>query len=493
MFGKKWFEAIKAQWRISRTIMKEKPWQFASIPIAAGAVGYVTNLVGVNMLFYPIEYTGLNIRRWPENPFGILGWQGIVPCKRVEMATTCVDVTLTRLLTIEEVFGRLDPQRMASLLSPELSKVVMGGWAPLPVVEYFVQQVATEVIRNIEKLVSCRNVMVRGMSDDPRTLGNFFQKVGEKELTFLVQSGTYFGFLLGLGQMAQLMAFPALWTLPVCGAVVGLLTNWIAIALIFKPVKPVEIGSYSVQGLFLKRQREVSAEVSSYLAAEVLTSQDIWREILTGPNKDKFADIIRHKMPFLTDSMVAAVVGSLEEQLLLRAEKFIPPAKSQSGRRPKLKSTNIKGITVIIPPPIIDPHPEVLEVVTKIVPDPPVPTPASAPEKAAEPMPAVQLKLQALTRSLRIHPLHTYINGTLQVETTLIERLELLTAAEFERLLHPIFEEDELTLILAGGVLGMIAGGMQWWFNVMIDSKLLVKKNVVRTAGRVARKVILRR
>jgi len=499
----KWFDVIQAQWRISRRIMRQKPWQFLSIPIAAGAVGYVTNLVGVNMLFYPIEYRGLNIRRWPEKPFGILGWRGIVPCKRVSMATSCVDITLTRLLTIEEVFGRLDANRMASILSPSLSKVVFDGWAPLPIVQYFVKEVAAEAIRSIEKLVSCRDIMIQGMTANPETLGQFFQKVGEKELTFLVQSGTYFGFLLGLGQMAQLMIYPALWTLPVSGAIVGLLTNWIAIELIFKPVNPVTYGSYSIQGLFLKRQREVSAEVSSYLAAEVLTSQDIWREILTGPNKNTFSDIIRCKMPFLTESMVMAVVGSLEEQLLLYAQKLPPLAKSQSGRRPKLKSTSIQGITIITPPPIIDPHPEVLEVVTKILDEdrgskaqekapPSVPVPVSAAVQSAE-CPESLPPTSGLL-SLSIHPLHSYINATLQVESTLIERLELLTATEFERLLHPIFEEDELTLIIAGGVLGAIAGGIQWWFNVFVDNKLLVKdKSIVRAAGRIVRKAVIRR
>lgn len=537
--------------------MKERPWQFASIPIAAGAVGYVTNLVGVNMLFYPIDYLGFNFKRWKENPFGILGWQGIVPCKRVAMATTCVDVTLTRLLTIEEVFSRLDARQMAVILSPELKKVILGGIAPLPIVEYFVEQVASEAINSIEKLVSCRDIMIHGMTDDPRTLGNFFQKVGEKELTFLVQSGTYFGFLLGLGQMAQLMVFPALWTLPVCGAVVGLLTNWIAIRLIFNPVKPVEIGDYRIQGLFLKRQREVSAEVSSYLASEVLTSQDIWREVLTGPNKTQFADIIRHQMPFLTESMVAAVVGSLEEQLLLHAAKapsistITNLAKQPHGLAkdgPKLKAAHIDipgldlDVTVIIPPPIIDPHPAVLEVVTKTKPQE---TGTAAVESAAQqheqnepsqgaahtPLSGVKIAFSSLmapilpealglstntgtgagtgvvtNAPLNIHPLHSYINETLQVEATLIDRLELLSAVEFERLLHPIFEEDEITLILAGGVLGATAGAIQWWLNVFIDGKLQGRSKSmstgnwsgggvsgVRMAATVARKAILRR
>ena len=38
--------------------MRSRPWQYVSIPVAAAVVGYVTNYAGVNMLFYPIEWTG---------------------------------------------------------------------------------------------------------------------------------------------------------------------------------------------------------------------------------------------------------------------------------------------------------------------------------------------------------------------------------------------------------------------------------------------------
>jgi hypothetical protein len=36
-----------------------------------------------------------------------------------------------------------------------------------------------------------------------------------------------------------------------------------------------------------------------------------------------------------------------------------------------------------------------------------------------------------------------------------------MTSRKFERVLHPIFEEDELTLIIAGAALGFLAGLIQ--------------------------------
>lgn len=57
--------------------------------------------------------------------------------------------------------------------------------------------------------------------------------------------------------------------------------------------------------------------------------------------------------------------------------------------------------------------------------------------------------------------LHSYIDRTLGLETTLRVKMEAMTSSQFERVLHPIFEEDELTLILAGAALGFAAGLIQ--------------------------------
>jgi uncharacterized membrane protein YheB (UPF0754 family) len=60
-----------------------------------------------------------------------------------------------------------------------------------------------------------------------------------------------------------------------------------------------------------------------------------------------------------------------------------------------------------------------------------------------------------------IHTTHEYINKKLGLEHTLRVKMEQMSPAQFERVLHPIFEEDELTLILAGAALGFAAGLVQ--------------------------------
>ena len=50
---------------------------------------------------------------------------------------------------------------------------------------------------------------------------------------------------------------------------------------------------------------------------------------------------------------------------------------------------------------------------------------------------------------------------SLQLKQTMVKEMARLSSAEFERVLHPVFEEDEWTLILVGGALGAVAGAAQ--------------------------------
>ena len=57
--------------------------------------------------------------------------------------------------------------------------------------------------------------------------------------------------------------------------------------------------------------------------------------------------------------------------------------------------------------------------------------------------------------------LYELTDEALQLERLMQEKMRTLSSAEFERVLHPVFEEDELTLILIGTGLGGVAGFAQ--------------------------------
>jgi uncharacterized membrane protein YheB (UPF0754 family) len=402
-FGSRFTTSVQKRWQYTAKNFKENPWQYLSIPFVAAFVGYITNYLGVNMLFYPIEWTGIPIKVWEGQPWGLFGWRGVVPARRHKMASTMVDVTISRLLSITEVFAQLEPGAMAAILCTVVQDVVLGGWVPWPVLNFFLHRVSADMIKNIEGIINIKDLVVRGLTTDPRVLGDFFQRVGSKELSFLVSSGTYFGFLLGLAQMVQWMIYPKNWTLPVGGAVVGYVTNWIALKWIFEPLYPTKVGPFVLQGLFLRRQKEVSLEFSTYISEKVLNSQEVWKAVMTEPSQQKFGQIISRNVPFMSGARLGAVMS-------------------------RLKGTLVTGGGVVT---------------------------------------------SAAAASGQL--LHKYTDAKLGLKELLVERMNKLSPAEFEQVLHPIFQADEMILIVAGGVLGFMAGGLQWWINVEIEKRRLRK------------------
>ena len=55
----------------------------------------------------------------------------------------------------------------------------------------------------------------------------------------------------------------------------GWFTNWIAIRLLLKPVRPVNILGFRLQGLLPRRQAELADRISEAIAREFLTEKDI--------------------------------------------------------------------------------------------------------------------------------------------------------------------------------------------------------------------------
>jgi hypothetical protein len=64
------------------------------------------------------------------------------------------------------------------------------------------------------------------------------------------------------------------------------------------------------------------------------------------------------------------------------------------------------------------------------------------------------------------------VDSKLRLESTLKSSMERMSSKQFERVLHPIFEEDEMTLIVAGAVLGFLAGLVQ---QAMATGKIVVR------------------
>jgi uncharacterized membrane protein YheB (UPF0754 family) len=154
----------------------------------AAFVGLTTNWMGVYMLFYPIDYVGTEwYRASPFTPYGVLGWQGVVPCKTEKMASRLVDIVTKRLLTIEEAFGRLDPNQLAKLLLPiieaELLQELPQYYGQLiiklirPVLPYILRKVMANLQQEIDDILDLESVVLDAFVRDKKVLVELFQKV----------------------------------------------------------------------------------------------------------------------------------------------------------------------------------------------------------------------------------------------------------------------------------------------------------------------------
>ncbi|GMI15644.1 hypothetical protein TrLO_g15187 [Triparma laevis f. longispina] len=356
---------------------------YLAIPLIAAFVGWFTNYLAVQMIFYPINYIGIPL--WVKDgvPLGALGWRGIVPSKAKKMSEAMVDMVTGQLLSVEEVFGRLEPKKVAKLLNPMIETIASDNYnIPKKVTSQFsflysgvLSSFVRDMQKNIISLCDIRKCVVEQMMEDRELLGKLFQKCGELELKFLTNSGLWFGFFLGCIQMIVALFVENPWSLSIGGAIVGFATNWLALKWIFCPVTPTKIGPFGpFQGLFLTRQKAVAKEFSEFFAKNVLTSEKLFKSILTDETtKVNFFNLLKKRL-----------WGSASAATLIVKE---------------------------------------------------LPNHLSA-----------------------VHP---YVDKTLALQPTLRKSMEKMSSIQFERVLHPIFEEDEFTLIVAGAILGFLAGLVQ--------------------------------
>ncbi|MCI5055366.1 MAG: DUF445 family protein, partial [Flavobacteriales bacterium] len=106
---------------------------------------------------------------------------------------------------------------------------------------------------------------------------------------------------------------------PIISALIGWFTNFLAVKMLFRPRKPVNIGFYKVQGIFPKRQKKLAERIGKMVADELLSTEDIKAKLDTPETKqvllnkvgEKFDDYLSNKLAekypiistFLTDGM----------------------------------------------------------------------------------------------------------------------------------------------------------------------------------------------
>ncbi|AXI01564.1 DUF445 domain-containing protein [Aquirhabdus parva] len=391
-------------------------WLYASMPFVAAIIGYGTKIVAINMMFRPLEFFGIK-------PY--LGWQGIVPRKAAVMAGIACDTMTTKLISPEDIFNKLDPDRIAKEIEKPLLEAIEditrevamhyspGLWevAPLSVKNKIIRRIQddapnivnnimNDVKTNIGSVFDLKDMVVTSLLRDKELLNRIFLEAGSGEFRFIRNSGALFGFIIGIVQAVTWAVTHSPWVMPIFGLFTGWFTDWLALKMVFNPKEPTKYlgGLIQWQGLFLKRRHEVSAEYGRLIAKEVVTPRNIIDSILRGPLSDRLFGMVQKHVQLVVDEQSGI------------AKPFVVFAVG-SGRYQEMK--------LLVAQEIIKRLPETLKNIEQ------------------------------------------YAEDAMDLERTLASKMTELTLEEFEELLHPAFEQDEWILIAVGATLGFLVGEMQ--------------------------------
>ena len=385
-----------------------------SIPLVAALIGYVTKVVAIRMMFRPLEFVG-------RRPY--LGWQGIVPRRAARMASIAVDTMTRDLISAHEVIARLDPERVAAEIAQplqaataEVTREIMaeyqpGVWEAMPEplralviaraqaeTPRMVREVLAEIQHDVDAVFDLKTMVITNLVTDKALLNRIFLEAGSKEFRFIARSGIYFGATIGLLQLALWLSFHEPLLMPAFGLVVGWFTDWLALKLIFNPKRPIKVFGLHIQGLFLKRRKEVAADYGALIADEVITPRKVIEAILNGPLSDRVFAMVRREVQTALDRSTGLA-------------KPLVVVTVGSARYEQMKRT----------------------IAAKIM--------ARLPQTMAY--------------------LEDYARETMDVRGLLVGKMQQLDEKQFEALIRPAFEQDEWILITVGALLGFAMGEAQ--------------------------------
>ena len=311
----------------------ESPWwKYFIVPWIDGFVGYFTNVLALEMTFGPLEFVGIPIYRFAGQPYGLFGWQGIIPTKAEKMASVSFDLITTQLLDIQEIFNQVEPAEFAMvmddailLMMDEVVNEVAGetmpqAWEKIPqdvkndiIVtadnesSKFMTEFMKDMQDHIDDVVNIKEMCVNACVQNKHLIVKIFKECGDKEFNFIRQSGFYFGTMFGVIHMVVYMFYPQNWVMPVFGLFVGWATNFLALKVIFSPLHKRKICGVTFQGIFLKRQAEVSEVFARVICVEILHIKAIWNAIFNGARSKNFTAMLRAHTLVFTDKLLAEI------------------------------------------------------------------------------------------------------------------------------------------------------------------------------------------
>lgn len=388
------------------------------LPLVGALIGYVCKWCAIRMLFAPSQFRGI----------GPVGWQGVVQRRAPKFANGVADTVAEAGITVDAMLAKVSDADIRDQVQPLVTQLAPGALdagldalkpgisaiLPAPVKAQLVAQVSREAERIfmavapqartlVASTIDLRSIVVRQLSgNNADRLARLFQTVGARELRVVIYYGAVLGFLIGLLEVGFYAALERWWLLPLIGAIDGLVNNWLAIQMIFRPLERKRyLGVFPFQGLFPARQHEISHDYGVMLARDVLTVDEVAKQI----------------EPAARDHAIAALIAAVRTEATPMLQLMGPMIANLTGT-PFDEAAQTRVLNAVA-------------------------------AQLATQLPAHRAALTA------------FANEKLAVAATLETALAAMPKDRFERVLRGVFEEDEWILVALGAVLGGAIGTVQ--------------------------------
>lgn len=113
----------------------------------------------------------------------------------------------------------------------------------------------------------------------------------------------------------------AIFSLPIITALIGWVTNYIAIKMLFHPRKPTKFLFFTVQGILPRRQPDIAVQLGRIVATDLLSSDDLIEQLTNERSRSvyqAFIDVQSEK--FIREKLHRAIPVS---RLLLRSKTLV--------------------------------------------------------------------------------------------------------------------------------------------------------------------------
>lgn len=387
---------------------------YASMPIVAAFIGYVTKLLALQMMYAPLEFRGI----------GPLGWQGLVPRRAGKVAATTIELLTENLLKPEELLDKVDAEEAVEELRGPLTEAIdivvrdlaeqlrPGLWDSLPeagrrAITARVHQQAPKIVDNLlaemradlSQFLDLQFLAVTILVKNKDQLNQLIQSVASDAMTFVRRSGIVFGFAIGFVQLACWAYFHNPWIMPAFGFLVGFVSDYVALNMLFRPLHPKKVlGIFPIHGVLHAKRDKITRGYAAILAKDIFAPEVIFEAILHGPTADRLLSSIEREISRTIDAqsgfaqpLVRLAIGTqryraAKDAVVDRVIAFIPDTMAQATG---------------------------------------------------------------------------YAERTFDVENLIVDKMSQLTPEQYESIMRPVFKDDEWLMISVGAVLGGIVGEIQ--------------------------------